>query len=43
MKEFNRDKAIIFNTLQMYRVDRLEYLKNIHLLSSKDGFIYESN
>ena len=40
MKEFNRDKAIIFNTLQMYRVDRLEYLKNIHILSSKDGFIY---
>ena len=40
MKEFNKEKAIVFNTLQMYRVDRLKYLKHIHQLSSKDGFIY---
>lgn len=40
MKEFNKEKAIVFNTLQMYRVDRLNYLKHIHQLSSKDNFIY---
>lgn len=27
MLKFNREKAIIFNTLQMYRHDRLDYLK----------------
>lgn len=40
MERFNREKAIVFNTLQMYRTDRLEYLqealaraeeKNYHL------------
>lgn len=28
MQKFNKDKAIIYNTLQMYRVDRLNYLLN---------------
>lgn len=28
MKKYNREKAIVFNTLQMYRWDRLEFLKN---------------
>ncbi len=28
MMKFNRDKTIIFNTLQMYRHDRLQYLKD---------------
>jgi proline dehydrogenase len=27
MKRYNREKAIVFNTLQMYRTDRLEFLK----------------
>lgn len=27
MERFNREKAIVFNTLQMYRTDRLEYLQ----------------
>ena len=40
MKKFNKEKAIVFNTLQMYRVDRLKYLKKVHQLSSKNGFIY---
>jgi len=30
MQLYNKDKAIVFNTLQMYRHDRLEYLKNLH-------------
>lgn len=29
MKKYNREKAIVYNTLQMYRVDRLEWLKNL--------------
>ncbi len=28
MEKYNRDDAIIFNTLQMYRTDRLQYLKD---------------
>jgi len=30
MEKYNVDKAIVFNTLQMYRHDRLEYLKSLH-------------
>ena len=29
MLKFNREKPIIFNTVQMYRLDRLEYLNNL--------------
>ncbi len=28
MEKYNRQKAIVFNTLQMYRTDRLEFLKD---------------
>ena len=30
MMQFNKEKALIFNTLQMYRWDRLDYLKALH-------------
>tara|TARA_B100000959_G_scaffold10157_1_gene10252 strand:+ start:749 stop:1915 length:1167 start_codon:yes stop_codon:yes gene_type:complete len=30
MRKFNKEKAFIFNTLQMYRNDRLDYLKEIY-------------
>lgn len=30
MRQFNKEKALIFNTLQMYRWDRLDYLKVLH-------------
>lgn len=29
MKQFNKDRCLIFNSLQMYRIDRLEYLKSV--------------
>jgi proline dehydrogenase len=29
MKKYNREKAIVLTTLQMYRWDRIEYLKNL--------------
>ncbi|MFT5714237.1 MAG: proline dehydrogenase [Flavobacterium sp.] len=38
MRKYNKEKAIVFNTLQMYRWDRLDYLKKIHELAKKEGF-----
>jgi len=37
MMKYNRQKAIIFNTLQMYRIDRLEYLINQTNFAKKEG------
>ena len=28
MRKYNKEKAVVFNTWQMYRIDRLEHLKN---------------
>ena len=39
MKKFNREQAIIFNTIQLYRHDRFEYLKSCHNQAKKDGYI----
>jgi proline dehydrogenase len=38
MRKFNKEKAVIFNTLQMYRWDRLDYLKQLHEKAKTDGF-----
>jgi len=38
MRKYNRDKAIVFNTLQLYRWDRLEYLKELHSKAQKEDF-----
>ena len=38
MKKYNREKAIVFNTLQLYRHDRLDYLKRLHEQAKQDGF-----
>ncbi len=38
MQKYNKDKAIIFNTLQMYRWDRMEYLMKLHEQSKAQGF-----
>ena len=38
MRKFNKEKAIIFNTLQCYRWDRLSYAKAIHERAQRDGF-----
>jgi len=38
MRKFNKEKAIIFNTLQCYRWDRLSYVKGIHERAQKEGF-----
>ncbi|QSB25077.1 proline dehydrogenase family protein [Flavobacterium sp. CLA17] len=38
MRKYNKEKAIVFNTLQMYRWDRLDYLKKLHDVAKKEGF-----
>lgn len=38
MRKYNKEKAIVFNTLQMYRWDRLDYLKKLHKQAKEEGF-----
>lgn len=38
MQKYNKEKAIVYNTIQMYRWDRLEYLKNTHKIALADDF-----
>ncbi|MBY8961974.1 proline dehydrogenase family protein [Flavobacterium sp. D11R37] len=38
MQKYNKEKAIVFNTLQMYRWDRLDYLKKLHEQAKQEGF-----
>ena len=38
MRKYNTEKAIVFNTLQMYRWDRLDYLKELHAEAKAKGF-----
>lgn len=39
MEEFNKEKAIVFNTIQLYRHDRLEFLKLSHRIAKQQGFL----
>ncbi|MCA0152983.1 proline dehydrogenase family protein [Winogradskyella vincentii] len=38
MRLYNKDKAIVYNTLQCYRWDRLDYLKSLHQRANSEGF-----
>jgi len=38
MQRYNKQKPIVFNTLQMYRWDRLDYLKKLHEKAKQEGF-----
>ncbi|WP_367769999.1 proline dehydrogenase family protein [Flavobacterium sp. WC2421] len=38
MRKYNKEKAIVFNTLQMYRWDRLDYLMKLKEQADKEGF-----
>ncbi|MDD5149474.1 MAG: proline dehydrogenase family protein [Flavobacterium sp.] len=38
MQKYNKSKPIVFNTLQLYRWDRLDYLKKLHEQAKKEGF-----
>ncbi len=39
MEEFNTEKAVVYNTLQLYRHDRLHFLKLSHKIAVKNEFI----
>ncbi len=39
MEIFNKEKAIVFNTIQLYRHDRLHFLEISHRIAKQKGFI----
>jgi proline dehydrogenase len=39
MQEFNREKVVVYNTIQLYRHDRLEFLKLSHKIAREQGFL----
>ncbi|GAB3330461.1 proline dehydrogenase family protein [Larkinella ripae] len=40
MLTFNKEKPIVFNTIQLYRHDRLDFLKESHALAVKSGVVF---
>ncbi len=38
MRKYNTKKVVVFGTLQLYRWDRLDYLKELHKRAKKEGF-----
>jgi proline dehydrogenase len=38
MEKFNKKRAIVFNTLQMYRHDRMDYLRDLHRRAHQKDF-----
>jgi proline dehydrogenase len=39
MERFNREEPIVYNTLQMYRVDRMQYLRESRRRAAADGYV----
>jgi len=39
MEEFNKDKVVIYNTIQLYRHDRLDFLKLSHRIAKERNFV----
>lgn len=38
MRKYNKEDFIIYNTVQMYRWDRLGYIKELHAIAKTEGF-----
>ncbi|MGB5437250.1 MAG: proline dehydrogenase family protein [Maribacter sp.] len=38
MRKYNKEKTIVFNTIQMYRWDRMDYLEKLYATAQKEGF-----
>lgn len=38
METYNTEKAVVYNTLQMYRWDRMDYLKNLYKRAQQKGY-----
>ncbi len=39
MERFNRKKTVIYNTIQLYRHDRLQFLKDSFAVAQQKGFV----
>ncbi|MDQ2753505.1 MAG: proline dehydrogenase family protein [Bacteroidota bacterium] len=39
MEAFNKEKAVVYNTIQLYRHDRLQFAKLSHRIAKEKGFI----
>jgi proline dehydrogenase len=37
---YNKEKAIVWGTLQLYRHDRMDYLKGLHQRAIEQGFFH---
>lgn len=40
MRKFNREKHIVYNTIQLYRTEGLQMLKDFHATAKSEGFLY---
>lgn len=40
MRQYNKEKAMVYNTSQLYRHDRLAHLERMLALAKEEGFIY---
>lgn len=38
MLKFNKEKAVVYNTVQCYRWDRLQYIKDVHARALEKGY-----
>ncbi|MEM7485152.1 MAG: proline dehydrogenase family protein [Bacteroidota bacterium] len=38
MRKYNKEKAVVFNTIQMYRWDRMDYLKDLNNTAALEHF-----
>mgnify|MGYP001342114590 CR=1 FL=1 len=39
MKRYNKEKAVVYNTFQLYRIDRLPYLLRSFDIAQKEGYV----
>jgi proline dehydrogenase len=39
MERYNKEKVVVYNTIQLYRTDRLAFLKNGYLHSQENGYL----
>jgi proline dehydrogenase len=39
MEEFNKGKAVVYNTIQLYRHDRLDFLRLSHKIAKERGYL----
>lgn len=38
MRKYNKEKTIVFNTIQLYRWDRMDYMEKLYATAQKEGF-----